>query len=648
MAQLAENASKTFSERMLGKFGVEFRSSLENPQTPLSYPAEWLLDIFNGGRTDAGLRISEMTALQAATVFQCVMIIANGIAAHPFNVYERSMQDGLPSRKIAYSHPLYYLLSKRPNNEMTSSTLRRTFMCHKLLWGNAYAEVERNRGNKIVGIWPRNPARTRPVRLLSSMEFQGDLLPAGTMMYETYDFLKDSQIMEQDSDNQNYGMRRLVLAEDMIHVPGLSLDGRLGQDVVQLARQAIGLALATEKYGAKFFGNGAIPQGVLGVPSTMSDVQWETLRRSWAESHGGENAQKTGVLPPGVTYTKTGSSPNEAQNIETRQYQTAQIASFFNVPGHMVGVNGDDAGKSTVEQSSIEFKLFCVDPHAVDLEQESEAKLFPPTNAGGVLTQNKFFAAIDLRKLMYPDATSRATLYNGGKQWGYLNTNSIHEMEGMNPVTDGSGDKYWMPINMQDAAAAAVHGEAVMDGLNDGTLAATPANVSPIGNHPIIKAQQKADAASQEHDLAKHKISADAQVKISKNQPQAGNGNDPHAGPGTQGTPKKLGDKKKAKRDALLRTFGGMFADAVGRVGKRSKVDHGDYVRTFGPLLSAIVEAATEGEERVDASQFINDALKDIEDNLGKESLANLPEPQLWEKSTAIAEKFIDQLLLAL
>jgi HK97 family phage portal protein len=573
------------------------RSSLENPQTPLSYPAEWLLDIFNGGRTDSGLRVSEMTALQASTVFQCVTIIANAMASHPLNVCQRLFENDRTGKKVTYSHPLSTLLAKRPNPEMTSATWRRTMMVHKLLWGNAFTEIERDQYNRIVALWPRNPARTRPVRSLSSITMEGTTYPQGTMFYETFDALRDAQIMEQDNDNQNYGYRRLVLAEDMMHFPGLSLDGRIGQDVVILARQAIGLALATEKYGAKFFGNGAIPHGILGVPGDMSDVQWEVLKRSWAESHGGENQHKTGVLPPGVTYTKTGSSPEEGQMLQTRQHQRLEIASFFNVPGHMVGINGDDAGKSTVEQSSIEFKLFCVDPHAVDLEQEMEYKLFPQVGQAA----NKFFASFDLRKMMYPDAASRSTFYGSGKQWGYLNTNDIHELEGMNPVEDGSGDSYWMPNNMVDAATASAHSQAVTDGLEDGTLAATPSNVTPIGDHPIVKDQQKQDKAKMALDLQKHQISADASVKIAKH-----SGKDPNADEqDDKPTPgkNKLGAKKAKKRADLTRVFAGMYRDAVGRASFRKKATVADYTTVFGPIASAMIEASF--DEPTDASEFI-------------------------------------------
>jgi HK97 family phage portal protein len=604
-AKDAKQKPESLFERALGTFGLQLRSSLENPQTPLSYPAEWLLDIFNGGRTDAGLRISEMVALQSSTVFQCVMIIANALASHPLNVYERLGANGDQGKKIAANHPLNYLLCKRPNDEMTSATLRRTITCHKLLWGNGYIEIERDKANRVIALWPRNPSRTRPVRTLSPLRIEGDDVPQGTLMYETYDFMKDSQVMEQDNDNQNYGFRRLVLAEDMIHLPGLSLDGRLGQDVVILARQAIGLALATEKFGAKFFGNGAIPTGVFATPGDMTDVQLEVFKRSWAESHGGENMHKTGVLPPGVTYTKTGATPNEGQMLETRQHQKAEIASFFNVPGHMVGVIDNDAGKSSVEQSSIEFKLFCVDPHVNDFEQELEVKLF---KANPVNKQpSKYYAGFDMRRLMYPTAESRATLYNGGKQWGYLNTNIIHDLEGLNPAEDGSGDKYWMPINMQDAAMAAVHGDAVAEGLSDGTLAATPSGVTPIGQHPVVQEAKKAQAQADKLDLQKHQITQTSAVAIAKHQSKQNSQQQAEGGQEGQLTTgkNKLGAKKAKKRADLTRVFAGMFRDAVGRAANRKKATAGDYTAVFGPVAFAVLEATF--DEPTDASEFIRD-----------------------------------------
>ena len=236
------------------------------------------------------------------------------------------------------------------------------------------------------------------------------------------------------------------MAENVIHVHGLSLDGRVGQDTVILARQAIGLALATEKYGAKFFGNNARPAGILTTPGVLNSVAAETLKRSWSEAHGGENAHKTAVLEQGVTYTKIASTPEEAQSIETRKFQRVEIANVFGVPARMV--DGDEhAARSTAEQSAVELLNYCLNPWINRIEHELKRKLFPKVGR----SSGKYFPKFDTRQLLYPDAASRSTFYGNGKQWGYLTTNDIREMEGLNPIDDGTSDRLWMPVNEQFA-----------------------------------------------------------------------------------------------------------------------------------------------------------------------------------------------------
>lgn len=435
-------------EMSLKLFNREQRSSLENPQTPLSFPAEWLLDIFNGGRTDSGIRVSELTALQVATVLACVNIISNGVAGLPLKVYERIVKAGRLGKTLALDHNLFDLLHNEPNEEMTSFTWRKTLQAHALLWGNLYSEIERDNANRIINLWPRNPARTRPVRLTQPATIEGTLYPTGTMVYETNETRGDSQMAAQDGtealDNK-LAQRRLILAEDMIHIPGLSLDGRLGQSTVWLARQTIGLALATEKYGAKFFANNARPAGVLEIPGTMEPVAVENLKRSWAEAHGGENTHKTALLEAGVKYQKIGATPEEGQYLQTRQYVRSEIATIFNVPGHMVGES--KSTKSNVEQSGIEFVLYTLGPWLTAWEQELKRKLMPKLGR----TAGQYFVKFDTRRLLYPDAESRSKFYATGRQWGFLNGDDIRELEDMDPIGGKAGSSYWMPANMIDA-----------------------------------------------------------------------------------------------------------------------------------------------------------------------------------------------------
>jgi len=390
-----------------------------------------------------------MTALQVGTVFACVNVISDGVSSLPLHVYQRSEIGGRSSKTLAVNSPLYDLVHLEPNPEMTSSVFFKVAMVHALLWGNTYSEIQKNNSGQVVAIWPRNPARTRPIRILKPITFEGDLLPAGTLMYETSDQMMDSSsfTVDQNPEMMNVGMKRLVLAENMLHIPGLSLDGRLGQSTVWLARQAFGLALATEKYGAKFFGNGARPAGILTLPNKLEDKAIETLRRSWAEAHGGENQFKVAVLEQGVKYEKIAATPEEGQMLQTRKYEREEICAIFGVPAHMVAAS-DKSGKSNVEQSSIEFVLYCLHPWLNRFEQEFARKLFPSMGR----TAGKYFVKFDTRKLMYPDAAARSAFYSQGKQWGFLNTNMILELEDMNPIDNPKvGETFWQPINMQDA-----------------------------------------------------------------------------------------------------------------------------------------------------------------------------------------------------
>jgi HK97 family phage portal protein len=389
-----------------------------------------------------------MTALQVSTVLACVNIISNGVAAMPLNVYERVVTAGSSreGKKKARNHNLFDLLHDSPNVEMTSFTWRKTEQIHACLWGNCYSEIERNNNGDIIALWPRNPARTRPVRLTKEAIIEGDKLSVGTLVYETNETKGDSQIIATDDTDENVTPRRIILSENMFHVPGMSLDGRLGQSTVWLTRQTIGLALATEKYAAKFFANNARPSGILEIPATLTPVAMENLKRSWAEAHGGENAWKTAVLEAGVKYQKIGATPNEGQLSETRQHIRQEIATIFNVPGHMIGEQ-EHASRATVEQAGIEFVTYTLGPWLESWQQEFKRKLMPKLGR----TTGKFFVKFDTRRLLYPEADSRSKFYAAGKQWGFLNSNDIRELEDMDPIPGPAGEKYWMPVNMMDA-----------------------------------------------------------------------------------------------------------------------------------------------------------------------------------------------------
>lgn len=428
---------------------IEKRTSLENPSTPLSYPAEWLLDIFNGGRTDSGIRVSEMTALQVVTVFSCVDIISSSLSSLPLNVYERILigKGSLPGKRLAAENDLFDLLHDDPNPEMTSRDWRKTGQCHALLWGNSYTEIQRDGGNRPVALWPRNPAKTRPRR--NSVN--------GKMFYSTTDGV------DEDLVTYHPGYERPIAAEDMVHVRGLSLDGRIGQDVVNLSRQAMGMSLAMEKFGGKFFGNGAVLGGTLEYPGVLKPEAKSNLERSWREAHGGENQHAWAVLENGVKANQLGTKPNEAQMIEAREFQLEEISRVFHVPPHMLAVQKGQA-RANVEQIGTEFVIYCLNPWIVAWEQELRRKLFPPRTIGRNAGK-RMIVVLDTRKLMLPDADSRQKYYAGGRQWGWLTENAVLEMEDMNPSDNPLADETWMPVNMVLASSAghAPSGEEPLD-----------------------------------------------------------------------------------------------------------------------------------------------------------------------------------------
>jgi HK97 family phage portal protein len=270
-----------FSE-VLADLRAEKRSSLENPQTPLSYPAEWLLDIFNGGRTDSGIRVSELTAFGSSTFHACVDLISNAIAALPAHIKERTMRSGRPVSRIAVEHDLYDLINYEPNPDMSWFTYLKATVCHFLAWGNSYTEVQRDGGNGVVALWPRNPHTTKPHQLTKGVTLPAVAwrpypvsLPAGTMVYVT----KDGADNTEPGNNE-----RIIPPDDMIAITGLSFDGRIGEGIVALARERIGMDLASGKFGAKYFANYAKPSAFLVAPTGTGEQQRQQTLKTWQEA----------------------------------------------------------------------------------------------------------------------------------------------------------------------------------------------------------------------------------------------------------------------------------------------------------------------------------------------------------------------------
>ena len=267
------------------------------------------------GGTTAGMTVNERTAMQTTAVYACVRILSEAIAGLPLHVYRHRMDGG---KERFPQHPLYSLLHNEPNPEMTSFVFRETLMSHLLLWGNAYAQIIRNGRGQPIALYPLLPSKMEVSRSAN-----GQLL---------YTYYRDTD----ESGLKPKGGYVTLRRDEVLHIPGLGFDGLVGYSPIAMAKNAIGMALATEEYGARFFANGANPGGVLEHPGVIKDVQ--RVKDSWnAAYQGSGNAHRVAVLEEGIKFQAIGIPPEQAQFLETRKFQIDEIARIFRVPPHMVG-----------------------------------------------------------------------------------------------------------------------------------------------------------------------------------------------------------------------------------------------------------------------------------------------------------------------
>lgn len=367
------------------------------------------------GRTTSGKPVNERTAMQTTAVYACVRILAEAVASLPLHVYEYQDDGG---KKLVHEHPLYYLLHDEPNPEMTSFVFRETLMSHLLIWGNAYAQIIRDGAGRVLGLYPLLPDK---------MEVQRD--DWGNIYY-VYSRNSDENPMFKE-----YGNIKLK-AEDVLHIPGLGFDGLIGYSPIAMAKNAVGMTLACEEYGASFFANGANPGGVLEHPGVLKDPS--KVRESWNSVYRGvNNAHKIAVLEEGMKYQQIGIPPEEAQFLETRKFQINEIARLYRIPPHMVG-DLDKSSFSNIEQQSLEFVKYTLDPWVIRWEQSLQRSLLLPGEKG------KYFIKLNVDGLLRGDYQSRMNGYAVGRQNGWFSANDIREMENMNPIPDEEGGNLYL------------------------------------------------------------------------------------------------------------------------------------------------------------------------------------------------------------
>ena len=368
---------------------------------------------FMMGGSTSGKKVNERSAMQMTAVYACVRILSESIASLPVHLYQYESEG---NKAKAVKHPLYRILHDEPNPEMTSFVFRETLMTHLLLWGNAYSQIIRNGKGEVIGLYPLMPNRMTVDRDSN-----------GQIIY---------QYQMQDSDAHTGKSGSVTLRpSEVLHVPGLGFDGLVGYSPIAMAKNAIGLSIATEEYGAKFFANGATPGGILEFPGTVKNP--ESIRESWNKGFSGSNAHKVAILEEGMKYTPISISPEQAQFLETRKFQIDEIARIFRVPPHMVG-DLEKSSFSNIEQQSLEFVKYTLEPWIIRWEQSLNRAL---------LTEKEkpdYFVKFNVDGLLRGDYQSRMNGYAIARQNGWMSANDIRSLEQLDLIPDELGGNLYL------------------------------------------------------------------------------------------------------------------------------------------------------------------------------------------------------------
>ncbi len=383
----------------------------------LSNPSAAMIEAILGGEATAtGLHVTPDNAMRSTVVFACVRILSETVATLPLILYRRLAR----GKERAVDHYLYDKLHDAPNPEMSSFTFRETLTSHVCLWGNAFAELQLDGAGRVAAMWPLSP-QTRIMRDRNN-----------ELVYST--------------PVPNAGYQGLP-AYRVLHIRGLG-NGIVGLSPIALARQAVGLALATEEYGARYFGNGAQPGIVLKHPGKLDDEPYKRLQASWAAAHQGlSNSHRAAILEEGMGIEKIGIPPEDSQFIESRKFQAIEIARLFRIQPHLIGDLESGASYASIEQQGLEFVTYTMAPWLGRWEQEISRSLLLERE------RREFFAEFLVDGLLRGDITARYAAYTSAINTGWMTRNEAREKENMNP-NDATLDGYLRPLNMANEGQA--------------------------------------------------------------------------------------------------------------------------------------------------------------------------------------------------
>jgi HK97 family phage portal protein len=379
------------------------------------------------GRADSGERVDEKSAMQIAAVYACVRLLSETVASLPLRMYKFT-DESENGKERARDHPLYKILYRQPNPEMTSFSFWELCLTHLLLWGNFYAQIIRDGKNNILALYPLYPENVEVDR-----DEHGDI-------YYIYHAYTDE--VPGDKNKDLYFRR-----DEIFHVPGLGFNGLVGFSPIAMMKNALGTTLAVEKYGSSFFRNGAQPSGVLEHPGVLKNP--EKIRENWSDVYGGaSNAHKVAVLEEGMTYKPISLPPEDSQFLSVRQFSVEEICRVFRVPPHMVQ-DLDHATFSNIEHQSIDFVVHTLTPWLVRIEQAIVKDLLLESE------QDTYFPKFNVDGLLRGDYQSRMSGYATGISNGFLSPNDVHRLENMDLIpAEKGGDDYYLNggyVRLEDA-----------------------------------------------------------------------------------------------------------------------------------------------------------------------------------------------------
>jgi len=386
--------------------------ALERRSHP-SNPDRWWINHVNGQPTAAGVAVNEETALSATAVWAGVRLISETLAMLPLELYERADER---SKSQARQLGLWRVLHDEPNDEQTSFEFREMQQGFLLLWGNCYAQKVLNGRGEVSALWPLTPWRVTPERT-----------PANALIYKV-----------QLPGNQ--GGTATLSADDVLHIRGFSSNGLLGDNVVEKFRNAIGLSLAAEEFGGRYFGKGLTTSGGLKHPGKLGPAGRKNLRESFNEEHQGvSRSHNLMILEEGLEYFRMDVDPVKAQALESRKFQVTEVARILRLPPHLL-YDLERSTNNNIEHQGQEFVTYSMQPWLTRWEQRLNRSLLLPSQ------RSRFFTQFEVKGLLRGDSAARSAFYTSMFNVGAYSPNDILGHEGEEPVA--GGDQRFVQLNL--------------------------------------------------------------------------------------------------------------------------------------------------------------------------------------------------------